>query len=249
MPELNSLGDLASERFKLGPRQVSVVELLGPKTLSKIEKKFVKDSASTLAISLRELLRFLFLSAHSPKTVFFPGDKLIDDLWHALITETASYRNLCHSLRPHSFIDHSGVPFDEYSSDMTPEEVHEEQFSWLASYVKNFGAIEATSFECLYLAQELCERLGSDRDGLNRFAEKLLSATQSLDEKPNFKNLLESIQSDSYLIDSEPSILGSYLKQLPDASLFTNEHLEDLFGASVALAFTYWQHIAACERL
>lgn len=247
-------------QFKLGDQQAALITLFSEKTLKQIEKKFKVVPPKELAIALRETVRFLYVCAYSPHSVFFPGNKLIDDLWHALITETREYREFCDRLRPGRFLDHSGMPFDEYLKNLSTEQIHEEQMSWLVSYANAFGPMDEDAFACLSLAQELCGRIKSDLQGLNTFASELLQVTLFHDQDTQFNYnafLNDEIAPNAIAIDKSFLALAPYLRRLaveissPDSDLvpFTNDHLEALFGVSTALAFTFWQHLAARERL
>ncbi len=244
--------------FRLGTRQIRSVDLIGQDQVARLKKKFSAIDPQEFEVALRELLRFLYLSAHCPSQMFFPGNKLIDDLWHALITETESYQTLCNRLRPGIFLHHSGVPFAEYISKLPSEKVHEEQMSWLASYHHSFGRIEADAFRMLYLAESLAERLGCDLAGLNAFAAQLVArALENGDTTFEYDDFLARVRGAASTIDRDPEVLNRFLRELvmecskEGSSLnpFQNQHMEKLFGASTALAFTLWQHLAACERL
>lgn len=106
--------------------------------------------------------------------MFFPGDRLMDDLWHALIIETADYRLLCHKLKNGNFIDHSELKYNDYTRTKGAHELHEEQFSWLASYIANFGDISEESYQHLLLAQSLADRLSVTREKLNQIGQELI---------------------------------------------------------------------------
>jgi hypothetical protein len=249
--------ELAKQPFEFGPKKSSLETILGRKTLENIHKKF-KEEPLKLVTALRETVRFLYLAAHSPRTLFFPGDKLMDDLWHALVVETMDYQGLCGRLRPGSFVHHSGVPFSEYASQRSDEEVHEEQCSWLASYISNFGPIEKGSAVHLNLVQSLANRINGDLDSVNRLGMELIELSRSAkanSKSPfNFQDFLGDVQVHANQIDKDPKVLGQFLGMLAEglksgAFSFDNSHLERLFGASTALAFTFWQHLAVSERL
>lgn len=244
--------------FRFGPHDLSLDDLLPASAITRMPKKFDAPPAE-LAVALRELVRFLFLAAHSPRTVFFPGDQLVDDLWHALITETAEYRTFCDRIRPGCFIDHSGIPFDAYTKGLTLEQIHEEQCSWLASYIANFGPIDEEAYKFLLLAQSLAERLGGGLNEVNRLGLELVERVAAeADVGFDYQEYLQSeIAPRAYEIDSSPIHLSSALRKIANEigrshspiRPFTNSHLELLFGESTALAFTLWQHLAVVERL
>lgn len=245
--------DLTKQPFAFGTAESSLEDILGQRTLENIHRKF-NEEPSRLATALRETVRFLYLAAHSPRTLFFPGDKLMDDLWHALVIETMDYQILCDRLRPGSFIHHSGVPFNEYAQKRTDQEIHEEQCSWLASYTANFGPIDAAAFPHLNLIQSLAQRLKGDLHSVNQLGAELLKLAHPSNKNSvfDFNEFVEEIAKQANEIDRHPALLKRAIRELvaQGGNLdFDTNHLEKLFGASTAFAFTFWQHLAASERL
>lgn len=221
--------------------------------IKKLFSKFSNHPAERVACALEEVIRYLQLSAASPKTIFFPGDKLMDDLWHALIVETAEYRRLCDQIRPGCFIDHSGMIFDDYLRRKTTAEIHEEQLSWLASYVSVFGPISDAAFRHLVLAQSLCERMKIDRAKLNGLAISLgaLSGEALKAEQTTVAGRVKALTApEAALIARDPRALReAFLGMMEAAPRMKGFELESIFSASTALGFTVWQHLAAMERL
>lgn len=253
---------LATLPFRMGPSDTSLTDFFGEATVARLRSKFAKASDLELHDTLRELARYFYLCAQGPESLFFSGNKLMDDLWHALIIETRSYRELCERLKPGCFIDHSGVTFEDYLVESSPEKIHEEQCSWLTSYVANFGEIDEAAFDCLLLPKALCDRMRIDRPQLNQLAMtlmKIADVPQSDSEPFDFPKFVEkNVRPVAHQIDFDPNLLGSTLKMLIEGVrrrdrqqevVLTNEELELLFGASTALSFTLWQHLAVVERL
>lgn len=235
-------------------RQFAYRELIGGPLLKKLFSKFADHGPDEVSCALEEVIRYLQLSAASPSSVFFPGDKLTDDLWHALIVETAEYRELCDKIRPGCFINHSGMIYEDYLLRKSPAELHEEQMSWLASYVGNFGHITPASFRHLKLAQSLCERMSVDLGRLNALADAiLLQAPPAADAPPKtLAGFLKGVSGE------QAALIGRNARALREAfhgamticgSSMTNAGLESVFSVSTALGFTIWQHLAAMERL
>lgn len=248
--------------YPFGQDKVNLRALIGDFALGKISGKFTDTPSTTFLTALTETVRFLFLGAYSPQTLFFPGDKLIDDLWHSLIIETADYRRLCDRIRPGYFMNHSGILYTDYAKSKSPTELHEEQLSWLVSYVDNFGPITESAFPHLLLAKEISERLGLSRAQLNEFAVRIAAEVKkaSLTTELDFDQFLtQEIKPQASALDTDSAALHRALKTLlatlnaknPSLRplLPTNSELERVYSVSGALAFTLWQHLAAVERL
>lgn len=231
----------------------SIEDFLRPAIFLQIKKKFPKVSELTFNVALIETIKFLYLSSYSPSTLFFPGDQLIDDLWHSLIVETADYRLLCDRLRSGSFIDHSGIKYEDYIKTKTAVELHEEQISWLTSYIANFGDISEEAYEHLLLAQTLAARFGVSREELNKIAHKLIDevAQQSSSKKSSFTQIIEQHLKPNLLqADQSADFANDIIKMLVSSSKMPSpDELKLLFGISPPVAFTFWQHVAAVERL
>jgi hypothetical protein len=256
------LENLSLEPFKLGKRSVTLNKLLGAQAITRTGAKFSDYSEHEVYIALREFIRYLFLTANSDTSVFFPGTKLMDDVWHSFIVETAEYKVLCSKLRPGHFLEHSGMKFEEYSSLRSPENLNEEQLSWLVSYVDNFGPIDEAAYAQLVLAQNLASRLNFEREKLNQFAERLLIEAKKQKTQTPFSlkiflendiaPLLSSIADNSTTLET---VLRHLLEGMmssrsgSETLLLTNEELEAVYVASTTLGFTLWQHLAAVERL
>lgn len=248
---------MSLEPFKFGKHSITLYELLGPTAISRTKKKFPAYSDSEIFTALREVARYLYLTANSDTSLFFPGNQLMDDVWHSFIIETAEYRTLCSKLRPGYFLEHSGMRFNEYTSTRSAEEINNEQLSWLVSYFDNFGPFSEESFAMIALAQDLAARLNFDRDKLNQFAEKLYAhAIQNKSKAPfDLKTYLNEISSSLANIANDPRSLEIALRNILSGlcddkkTLPTNEDLELVYTFSTALGFTLWQHLAAVERL
>lgn len=236
--------------------------MLGISTIRKLSGKFPQYTEVELALGLEELIKFLILSAYNPSSTFFPGNRFVDDLWHALILETASYRKLCDRIKPGCFVDHTGITFDEYLKEKSNEEVNAEQLSWLASYKHNFGPISSEVIQFLPLVSSMMEKTGASIVELNKLADSVLEVSLSENWQINSFDLQDFLDAEvrpiSSEIDKDIYTLKTVLRKLASgiSSRVRNSHrlpstdeLEKIFGSSTALAFTYWQHLAAIERL
>jgi hypothetical protein len=103
----------------------------------------MEKSAADLPV--REFLRFAKLSLLMPRKIpglyrFIPVVPLIDKIWHFLILQTREYHEICEQLQPGKFLHHRTFLYERHMS-INPKisELHQEDLSWLASYVDNFG--------------------------------------------------------------------------------------------------------------
>lgn len=246
-------------KFKMGNRFVSLVDIFGESVLDRLRYKFSEQSEKALDSTLRELARYLYLSAYAPNGVFFPGTFLMDDIWHALITETAEYRDLCSRIRPGIFIHHSGLKYEKYIENIGGDQVHAEQSSWLSSYVNCFGPLDADAFQCLTLAQAMAEEMKLNLDQLNEYAQVLISLSQGqVTADFNFDKFLETeVSEQAEILDRDREELKFCISKIMHGlssegnspSLLTLAQLESLYGYSTATAFCLSQHLAAVERL
>jgi hypothetical protein len=242
---------LAKAKFSTYYGEIEFQSLLGLESCNKIEAKFENIDHEILKEATGEVVKFLILGTNKKGSLFFPGNKLVDDIWHSLIIETANYREICRRLNNDEILDHTGIHYDDYSKNKTSIEMHEEQFSWLANYVYNFGSISKVSYELLPLVQYLCKSLNLDLDGINKFSEILIKESHP-EETFNFNNYLkDEVDKKRKIIDSNSFELFKHLKIILKNSTndLSNNELELLFYYSPALAFSIWQHCAALEKI
>ena len=229
-------------------------EYLDQHMFSKLEKKHSHLSRDDLANCLVELIKYLILSTYT-KSLFFPYNKDVDELWHSLICETHTYQKLCDTISPGLFIHHTGMVFEEYASNLTLEEVHNEQLSWLASYVHVFGPMPETAFKLSPLAQYLANKLGIDRPSLISLATDLTNVFRS---EAEFHSMTEYFS--KYVIPkaNELDVNPRALKDTFEVGLRTIASLsrnldasdvEEAFSVSGALGFLFLQYQTATERI
>lgn len=254
------MSELKDQSFKLGSRVVTVVDFFNSDFLEKLRKKYPSAGEAEFWIALRELIRYLHLTCYAPHGLFFPGTRLMDDLWHSLITETKEYQTFCHKLRPGSFIHHSGIKYDDYTTKIGSQQIHVEEASWLTSYINAFGKIDEHAFECLLMAKAIAKNINFSLAELNNYGQVLIQLSESeLNNLPkNFDQYLKTeVITNAQFISEERGLTKLHLRHLlhlcqGSSSLpimLTPDELEKLYGASTALAFCTAQHLAAVERL
>lgn len=243
--------------FRLGHQSVSIKSVLGENFYRKMKLKFDHTNQESFDLAVREAIRYVYLSAYSEEPLFFTGSKLVDDIWHSFIIETEFYSEFCDKLRSGSFVEHSGITYEDYSEMKTTSELYEEQFSWLASYIGAFGQIEEKSINHIPLATALMNNMRIDLNGLNLVGYDLLNKARGATslETFDFEKTLLKIQKSAGVLDEDAQevkraifeiIAGFYGKLKKDVS---NANLFEIYSRSTALGFTIWQHLAAVERL
>ncbi len=253
--------------FKLGGVHANLESVFGPSLLALILKKFDDRPQDQLLIAARELARYLFLCAYAPNTVFFAGNTLVDQVWHACITETLEYRRLCNRIRPGHFVDHAGQKFSEYATNRSTEEIRDEQLSTLISYFENFGPLDESAFNTLSLAQNLAKRLNFEScESLNLFLQESLRIWRNQQDQSCLREILtREIRPNANLLDPDVALTQTAARrimlalrqtrssdssnQFENLTLPTQEEFDDIFHASPVVAFTLWQHFAAVQRL
>ena len=105
-----------------------------------LRNKFQNISDDEFGCVLIEFLKFIALSGARGGESRIPVGRAIDLLWHECILQTRFYRELCLTLAG-KFIDHGAVIASESSESKSKncEEYAEDDFSWMVSYVTNFG--------------------------------------------------------------------------------------------------------------
>lgn len=226
------------------------------KIAQKIRTKFSKIAEESFKIHLRELLRFFVISADFEEGIFFPGDELMDQMWHELIVETNLYFHICSNIGRGEYIHHNSIELSEYVELKGKDYVIKEQLRWLVSYNKKFGPLTVESSEILPISQMILERLNLTLVELNGLIEHL-GLSDERDSVTSFERFLDEVKNQSFLISREPKCLGYYLERFVDLLDSKQRTLQDItfaelmeiYGVSIPLAFTLSQALAVVTRL
>lgn len=216
-----------------------------------LTRKFPDVKPGALATVVVELVKYLVLASET-ETLFFPGSKLLDDVWHALITETRIYQEICERVCPGKFLHHTGEPLESYEHRRTPEKIREEQISWLVSYVSAFGDFTSEAVEHLPLAKFLMASMKTDVVGLNVAAKQILEGSVPDSSSPlTSLGYLEQLTSDECnSLDHDRSRLAQHIRAVVRCSTDQRaKMLEFAFSKSGALGFTLHQYYTAFDRL
>jgi len=137
-----------------------------------LNRKFVHVSDDERQVAIVEFERFAKL-AIAGERFFFPCSQLVDDIWHAAITETRDYAEFCESIGPGRFLHHTGIKHDVYAVGRSIQEQDDEDLSVLASYIENFGNFCAEGVKHWLAAQNLMTKMGWTLDQLNTVIAKV----------------------------------------------------------------------------
>lgn len=123
---------------------------------------------SEFEVALGEFEKYFQLAMLSEGS-FLPTSKLIDEVWHQCIIETADYKQMCERVAPGKFLHHTGITFDSYAGDRSTEELVNEDLSWLASYCESFGGFTDSAVQHWPIANHFVKIHGWSVGELNEF--------------------------------------------------------------------------------
>lgn len=148
-----------------------LLNLVEPRLKQYIFTKF-KNESETLSARFEELLKFLYLSSKYSelKCTFIPVTQEVDELWHALILQTAYYQRLCATLPGGRMIHHESMSFNDYKSTIPRNKLVDEMLQWISLYAKNFGDIHEDRLKYWFFIKVIKQALNISLDELNRNA-------------------------------------------------------------------------------
>lgn len=102
------------------------------------QKKIPNSLNEDIVIRAVELIKFFLLSEYFKGDV--PFSEELDEMWHLWILQTKEYANLMKALPHKKFIHHSSHEYIEKNKEnLSSKDKINTQFSYLVSYVLNFG--------------------------------------------------------------------------------------------------------------
>jgi hypothetical protein len=102
-----------------------------------------------------------------------PFNEEIDEIWHLWILQTIQYQELMDKLPTKKFIHHSSNDFNNNEKSADPElQIHKE-FSFLMSYVQNFGNFTSEVIKFWPMINSLMIALKTDLEGMNHYLHKI----------------------------------------------------------------------------
>jgi len=233
---------LGEHEFRIHRNKIKLGEILGEAAIRLICKKHGCQNEDSLTLATAEVIRFIYLSGISGTPLFFPGDKLMDDIWHTILLETAIYRDIAKRLGLRKAPEHSGTRIEDFARSLGNTAFHELQFSWLANYVRIFGKIEQKQLPLLPMARGIADRLHLNLEQLNFLAEGCLHAPQNSSIADIKMENISNVEEDRHL-------MAQYLRGKLRETKLSPDDLESLYFESVAAGFTAAQHFFAVERL
>lgn len=139
-------------------------------SLEKYFYKKLKDQPTRyVKLKLYELLKFLMLAHHSYGNI--PINNEIDEMWHLWILQTIQYQELMDKLPTKKFIHHSSNDYkdDAIVNVSSIENEVNNEFSYLVSYVENFGNFTEESAKFWPMINSLMDVLKLDLESLNNY--------------------------------------------------------------------------------
>lgn len=131
-------------------------------------KKLKNEPQDYIKLKLCELLKYLSLSYNTYGNIPFNDE--IDEVWHFWILQTIQYQELMDRLPVKKFIHHSSNDYDDGKqiNDIAEEEANR-QFSFLVSYVQNFGNFTEETAKFWPMVNKLLTIMDLDLVGLNQY--------------------------------------------------------------------------------
>lgn len=170
--------------------------MLDPKLTKYLSNKFCDDE--TFSARLEELLKYLYLGSTYPSLqgTFIPVTRDVDDLWHEIILQTASYQRLCERLPGRRMMHHESLTFDEYKAGIPGPELVKEILSWLAFYVKTFGPLPDERVRYWFFIRMVKESMSITMTDLNQMAQNdaYFSAPEAHTTEKRFKSLGDNVR-------------------------------------------------------
>lgn len=123
-------------------------------------KKNEKISNEITKIKIIELLKYLSMTHHEHGHSI-PVSTEIDNIWHDWILQTLQYEELMDKLPSKKFIHHSSDDYPDNIFQLDDSDYISNQFSYLVSYVRNFGPFTIKTIDYWPMAKQLLENLKS----------------------------------------------------------------------------------------
>lgn len=130
--------------------------------------------------AILEFLRFATLALDSPGRKahaqrFIPVVQLIDKVWHFCLLQTREYAALCEAIAPGRFLHHRTILYDAYRQTVPDvRDLHQEDLSWIASYVASFGGFTERTIQYWRIPTLLLSELGWDVERVNALGRELV---------------------------------------------------------------------------
>jgi hypothetical protein len=138
-----------------------------------LKRKFSHWSPRKLEVATLEFLKF-FVMASKLRGYFIPLNEDADAVWHAFILETREYLALCKTISPDFFLHHSGILLHDYAATRHGHKLYEQDLTYLATYVSNFGHFDEEAIEYWPVAMHIKKSMNWDMNQFNAFCTQLV---------------------------------------------------------------------------
>lgn len=132
--------------------------------LSRIEGR----PSETLERQLGECLKYLAIVSMTEGRRI-PVTPEVDDVWHELLLQTSSYRQLCASLPGKKFLDHESIDPLSYNERVGDAAFVREWVQWIPDYVQSFGPFTAEVAQDWNVVRFLQDELAMSLEQINEF--------------------------------------------------------------------------------
>lgn len=95
----------------------------------------------------------------------------VDEVWHELIVQTSSYRELCEGLPGRRFINHQSIGPSDYAERVGRDEFVDEFLRWIPDYVHHFGRFTKERAQHWTVVRFLQDSVGLSLDEINNAGE------------------------------------------------------------------------------
>ena len=130
--------------------------------------KLKEETDDYIKVKICELLKFLTLSHNTNGNIPFNAE--IDEMWHLWILQTIQYQELMEKLPSKQFIHHCSNDYkDGREDEVCSETENNKEFSYLVSYVGNFGPFTKDTYKFWPLTNKLMDAMDIDLEALNSF--------------------------------------------------------------------------------
>ena len=135
-----------------------------------VKSRIIGRSHEVLDRQITECLKYLaIVSMTTGRRI--PVTPAVDDVWHELILQTRSYRELCRTFPGAKFLDHESIDPLAYNERVGESRFIREWVQWVPDYVQSFGRFTPETAQHWNVMIFLQDELGMSLDEINELGE------------------------------------------------------------------------------